>query len=886
MHRPLRIMLFLAVFACAAATTPHATAAAPALDDVTHLIVLPDVPEHLILPPAVGTSELRILSPTILELTLVTTELPDQRPAQWDFVAEGGRLQLPAADQFTVTADGKPVAVRTVGFKRRVLYAPLARRDLRIGNCLYLELQAPLPETCGVRVTAPSGAPGSRTLSFVATSEPRRWSPAIHVNQAGYGRLLPKHALVGYALGSLGELALPAAPEFVVVDATSGTTVFRGALRPRPDRGFTYAVLPYQKVYDADFTGLEIAGRYRLVVPGLGASFAFSVTDGFAGELARTYALGLYHQRCGTELALPFTRFTHAACHTAPAQVPDMTFKHVRKVLADATADTGRNPEQTAPRMLNVEASLYPFVRTGKLDVAGGHHDAGDYSKYTINSAQFIHYLVFAADALPGAGALDNLGIPESGDGRSDLLQIAKWEADFLAKMQDSDGGFYFLVYPRDRKYEGNVLPQNGDPQVLLPKTTVATAAASAALAQAASSPLFRKQFPEAAARYLQQARKGWGFLERAWAEHGRRGAFQKITHYGALFMDDDEIAWAATELFLATGEKKYQTLLVREFDPASPKTIRWGWQRLAEAYGCAVRSYAFAERTGRIAAERLQTEHLRKCREQLIAAADDSLAWSQACAYGTSYPLESKRHRVAGWYFAAAEAFPLTVAYQLDPRPAWLEALVRNLDFDLGTNPNNVCFLTGLGWRRQCETVHQWAQNDERTLPPSGIPLGSIQSGFAYLDKYRKELGALCFPRDGDANAPYPFYDRWGDSFNTTTEFVAATQARSLASLVFLMARTPLATQPWRAAPARITGSPATAPVGKPVNVSLGVDGLELAEAVVVWEARGAAPATGATFTFTPTQPGPQWIEAEACWPDGRRIFATARIEVTAPAQ
>jgi len=26
-------------------------------------------------------------------------------------------------------------------------------------------------------------------------------------------------------------------------------------------------------------------------------------------------------------------------------------------------------------------------VQHGKIDVSGGHHDAGDYSKYTINSA-------------------------------------------------------------------------------------------------------------------------------------------------------------------------------------------------------------------------------------------------------------------------------------------------------------------------------------------------------------------------------------------------------------------------------------------------------------------------------------------------------------------
>src|SRR5256886_3457186 len=54
--------------------------------------------------------------------------------------------------------------------------------------------------------------------------------------------------------------------------------------------------------------------------------------------------------------------------------------------------------------------------------LSGGHHDAGDYSKYTINSAALIHYLVFAVDAFEGVGELDNLGIPESGDGKSDLL--------------------------------------------------------------------------------------------------------------------------------------------------------------------------------------------------------------------------------------------------------------------------------------------------------------------------------------------------------------------------------------------------------------------------------------------------------------------------------
>ena len=182
---------------------------------------------------------------------------------------------------------------------------------------------------------------------------------------------------------------------------------------------------------------------------------------------------------------------------------PQSSFSVTWSTIAADNADYASNPRHTAPQLKDEASQLYPFVNTGAMDVCGGHHDAGDYSKYTIDSALLIHYLVFAADAFPGAGALDNLGIPESGDGKSDLLQEAKLEADFLAKMQDADGGFYFLVYPRNRAYESDVLPDHGDPQVVWPKNTSATAAAVAALAQIGSSPLFKQQFPNEAAAYL-----------------------------------------------------------------------------------------------------------------------------------------------------------------------------------------------------------------------------------------------------------------------------------------------------------------------------------------------------------------------------------------------
>lgn len=844
--------------------------------------------EALLVNPKVGGMQLRVLSPTWVEVTAITTKPPDPAPVPgWNFVTTSGQLRLPEGKEFRVTVDGREVAVQAVGFKRRPVYAPLKQRDLRIGNWLCLQLATPVADGQSVEVWNPGGTVWSTNLQLTAQAGPLRLSPAIHVNQVGYAPQWPKQAEVGYYLGSPGELEISAQPGFQLIEAASGREVFRGPLVPRPDRGFPFPC--YQKVFAADFSPFTTPGEYRLLVPGLGASFPFFIHDGIAAAFARTYALGLYHQRCGADNAPPFTRFTHAPCHMAAADVPTMAFAAVQKFLAGDTGDFGQNPRHTAPQLKDVNASLYPFVNRGKVDVAGGHHDAGDYSKYTINSAVLIHHLVFAADAFPGVGELDNLGLPESGDGLSDLLQEAKWEADFLAKLQDADGGFYFLVYPRDRKYEHDVLPEHGDPQVVWPKNTAATAAATAALAQCASSPPFKKQFPEAAARYLAGAKKGWAFLERAIAEHGKDGAYQKLTHYGNEFMHDDELAWAACEMFLATGEAGVHGRLREWFpNPSAPATQKWGWWRLYEGYGCAIRSYAFAARSGRVRREELDRFYLDRCENEIIAGAEDQLRAARESAYGTSFPSATKRVRSAGWYFSTDRAFDLAVACQLDhprfndPRPKYLEAILSNLNYEAGCNPVNVCFLTGLGWHRPLELVHHYAQNDWRALPPSGLPVGNLQAGFGWLELYQRELGALTFPPDGAQDAPYPIYDRWADSFNVQTEFVIGTQARSLATMAWLMVQTPVKQQPWKSAPAQITGLPAEAKAGQRVTAELHVTGLDLAEARIVWEAPGQEPVFGRSFTFAPASASPVRVEVEAQWPDGRRIFAQTNPPVT----
>ena len=821
--------------------------------------------------PAVGDSTLRILSPSILELTLISA------------AAKGP----PEAPLFGVTVGGIRAEVAAVGAKRRVAYAPLAHSDLRIATEFYIRLARAIdPPGAAQKVEVSSASAGWGSAPAVATAafDPLRTSPAIHVNQEGYVPSFPKKAMIGYYLGDMGEMDIPPSG-FALIDARSGRPVYTGSLTPRPDIGYRTSPAPYQKVLVADFSDFTVPGQYRLLVPGLGASLPFLIDDGIAMAFARSYALGLYGQRCGAASALPYTRFVHGACHTARAQVPvqsDGRFAFTWARIADyAGAANPDNPPQTAPALTSEASQLYPFVRRGTVDLSGGHHDAGAYSRYTINSAELIHYLIFSVDSIPGVAKLDNLGIPESGDGTSDVLEEAKWEADYVSKLQDGDGGFYFLVYPRDREYESNVTPDHGDPQVVWPKNTAATAAAVAALAQCASSPEFRRHYPGAAARYLDQARLGWRFLTAAIARYGKAGAYQKITFYGDRYTHDDELAWAACELYLATGEAEFRKRLLEWFpNPADPATFRWGWWRMSESWGNAIRSYAFAARSGRLPAAALDGRYLALCEGQVLAAANDALSWSAKNAYATPFPLPTKAVNAAGWYFSLDQASDIAVACAIDPKPAYIDALVGAMNYEGGCNPVNVAYLTGLGIRRQREIVDQFAQNDRRVLPPSGIPIGNLQAAFQYMPAYGGKLREATYPDDNAAEGPYPFYDRWSDAYNVTTEFITVNQARSLLVASYLAGRSAASDRKWTYARAVVALPQATVPLRAPVTLRLDVPGESLALARIVWEARDQEPAFGPAYTIAPKNSGAQWVEAEVEWPDGRRAFAAASFE------
>src|SRR5262249_36066764 len=172
-----------------------------------------------------------------------------------------------------------------------------------------------------------------------------------------------------------------------------------------------------------------------------------------------------------------------------------------------------------------------------------------------------------------------------------------------------------------------------------------ASAAATAALAEIASSPAFKQQFPSDAARYLQIATKGWNALKSAVSAHGKDGAYQFI-YQDDSYLHDDMMAWAASAMFVATGDAQYETALKQWLpDPTDATTFQWSWWRMWRGWGNAIRAYAFAARSGRLQASALDASYLSKCESVIKAAGDDQTKWARASAYGTSLPIPTKNY-------------------------------------------------------------------------------------------------------------------------------------------------------------------------------------------------------------------------------------------------
>ena len=549
----------------------------------------------------------------------------------------------------------------------------------------------------------------------------------VHLNQIGFEPGDAKIAIVG---GGSAPLA------WTLYDA-AGRAVRQGKAQP-----FGQDAASGGAVQRIDFSDFRTPGEgYRLVVEG-SPSNAFAIREGMYAPLARDAAAFFYHQRAG----VPIEARLVGAAWARPAGHP----KEVARCFA------GRDER-------GIEWPGCGYA----LDVTGGWYDAGDHGKYVVNGGISLWTLLNAYERRPAAFGDGSLKIPEAGNRISDLLDEARFEMEFLLRMQIADGvrtrvpagapkpakagrpawetepadfaeidaGGMAHQKVADRNWTKLPMPPQDDPEerLLYPPTTAATLNLAATAAQCAR--LWRGVDDAFAARCRAAAERAWKAAKR----NPQVYATSSFTGSGGYGDGDvsDEFYWAAAELFATTGGAEYRDAVtgsrhfradVKEF--GWPSTATLGTITLA---------------TTRNALPKSEIDRLRG---GIVAAADRFLADGKGNGYGIPY--------VASGYPWGSNssllnrAMLLGLAHDFTGEAKYRAGVVATMDYVLGRNPLGQSYVSGYGVRPLMNPHHRfWAHSLDPKLPgpPPGVLSGGPNST-AMSDEVARAMRGKCAPQ------------------------------------------------------------------------------------------------------------------------------------------
>ncbi len=496
-------------------------------------------------------------------------------------------------------------------------------------------------------------------------------SEGVHVNTIGYAPVAPaKFAYLYYWTGDHGGLDYRsvAGKKFWLVDQATGKSEFEGkvAFRKAADNPETGQASDTPKanfqdtdIYECEFSAFAKPGKYVVAVEGVGCSWPFLVDANVYREPYFTTARGLYHQRSGIALKMPYTSYERPAPHH-PGVTPGFHLQYSSLRYLDYGSESG------------TEAQIRPTLK-GPLDAWGWYQDAGDWDSYSTH-LRVAQELMLAYELNPKAFADNELNIPESGNGIPDILDEAAWlprfchrlRAELLAKKYGT-GGIGLRIdgdaFGSDTK--ANDVGQGSweDVERLWvasgedPVSTYRYAGAAAQLAHCLQ--VAGKRDPEGV-DWTREARESY-----AWA----------ASH--TLPKDESDVRpqrlYAAAALFRLTSAKPFEDRFLLDLKSAQGDDL----------YGAAI--YALSKGTDP------------RARNLIVASAEAShqTALKRALRWGGDFffPMLVGQQ-------TTPLVMDLAVAYRLSGNRAYEADLYTTCDYFLGTNSLNMTWVTGLGPR------------------------------------------------------------------------------------------------------------------------------------------------------------------------------------------
>ncbi|OWM72089.1 hypothetical protein CDL15_Pgr017972 [Punica granatum] len=188
------------------------------------------------------------------------------------------------------------------------------------------------------------------------------------------------------------------------------------------------------------------------------------------------------------------------------------------------------------------------------VNLVGGFYDAGDNVKFGWPMAITVTLLSWVAlDYEEEISSVNQLGY---------LQSAISWGADFLVQAHTSPTTLYTQVGDGNADHRCWERPEDMDtPRTLYkvtPNSRGTEPAAEAAAALSAASIVFKSVDPNYSAKLLSTSRSLFEFADRY------RGSYQGSCPFYCSFSGyQDELLWAATWLYRATGEDKYMNYIV-----------------------------------------------------------------------------------------------------------------------------------------------------------------------------------------------------------------------------------------------------------------------------------------------------------------------------------
>lgn len=561
--------------------------------------------------------------------------------------------------------------------------------------------------------------------------------PRVRVNQVAYLPAGPKNAtLVTDATGPLPWQ----------LKKESGTVVAHGRTVPHGTD-----VSSGQNVHSIDFGAYRKRGTGLTLVVDGETSHPFDI-DASAYERLRLDSLKYYYtQRSGIAIS-----------------------DELRPGYGRAAGHVGAAPNQG-----DKDVPCRPGVCDYTLDVTGGWYDAGDHGKYVVNGGISTWELLstyerslYARTGRPGKLGDGSLAIPESGNKVPDVLDEARWELEFLLKMQVPQGQpLAGMAHHKihDEQWTGLPLLPSADPQKrqLHPPTTEATLNLAATAAQAAR--LYRPYDRAFAAKSLAAARTAW----KAALAHPDIHPDPSDGIGGGAYPDTDatdEFYWAAAQLYLTTGEKAFQDHIlaspVHTADIFGP--LGFDWSRTAAA--------------GRLdlatVPNRLPGRD--KVRHSVTKGADRYLTTLRTQPYGMPYAPDGNLYDWGSNHQVLNNAVVIATAYDITGASKYREGALQSMDYLLGRNALNISYVTGYGdvdARNQHSRWYAHQLDADLPNPPRGTlaggPNSSIQDPYAQ-GKLQGCVGQFCYIDDIQSWSTNEHTINWNAALARMASFVA----------------------------------------------------------------------------------------------------------------